>query len=396
MEPKPRSRSLIAGAVLGVLALAAVAFTMSAGPGSQNTIPSAPVKRGDVRITLSESGELRAEHQATIQASNDKMIVWLAPEGAWVKKGDLLVQLDSSKYEIQRSGAHSGLEMARANLEAAYSAVEGQKNAERQAELDYEKLPALADKGFINRTEVESARLAYEKVRSARRSFEAAVVAARANVEQAEQEVHRSQRKYDLGAIVAPRKGLVVYAHVGAPGSNRKIQVGMTPFEGMDLMFLPDLSSMIVETEISEVDVSRVHVGSPTEVRLDAYPDLSFQGEVALVSGLARAKISRVTGKPTGLKVFDVTVKLLETDDRLKPGLTATTDILVSQHEEALYIPIAAVFLDEIDQTVAYVRSIGGTEARTITIGNTSDRVAIVEDGLEDGEVVLLEAPMAL
>jgi HlyD family secretion protein len=342
MQANTRNRALIVVAVLGVIGLAAAAFTMTAGPGVQNAIPSAPVKRGSVRITLSETGELRAEHQATIQATNDKMIVWLAPEGSWVEQGDLLVQLDSSKYEIQRSGANSGLEMARAELEAAYSALEGQKNAERQAELEYEKLPALAEKGFINQTEVETARLAYEKVRSARRSYEAAVVAAKANVDRAEGEVNQSQRKYDLGAIVAPREGLVVYAHVGAAGSNRKIQVGMTPFEGMDLMYLPDLNSMIVETEVSEVDVSRVRVGSPALIRLDAYPDLSFDGEVTLISGLARPKISRVTGKPTGLKVFDVTVKVTEADERLKPGLSATTDILVSQHEDALYIPIAA------------------------------------------------------
>jgi RND family efflux transporter MFP subunit len=396
MQANTRNRALIVVAVLGVIGLAAAAFTMTAGPGVQNAIPSAPVKRGSVRITLSETGELRAEHQATIQATNDKMIVWLAPEGSWVEQGDLLVQLDSSKYEIQRSGANSGLEMARAELEAAYSALEGQKNAERQAELEYEKLPALAEKGFINQTEVETARLAYEKVRSARRSYEAAVVAAKANVDRAEGEVNQSQRKYDLGAIVAPREGLVVYAHVGAAGSNRKIQVGMTPFEGMDLMYLPDLNSMIVETEVSEVDVSRVRVGSPALIRLDAYPDLSFDGEVTLISGLARPKISRVTGKPTGLKVFDVTVKVTEADERLKPGLSATTDILVSQHEDALYIPIAAVFLDELDQTVAYVRRLGGAEPRPISIGDTSDRVAIVTEGLEDGDEVLLEAPVAL
>jgi RND family efflux transporter MFP subunit len=396
MQANTRHRALIVVAVLGVIGLAAAAFTMTAGPGVQNAIPSAPVKRGSVRITLSETGELRAEHQATIQATNDKMIVWLAPEGSWVEQGDLLVQLDSSKYEIQRSGANSGLEMARAELEAAYSALEGQKNAERQAELEYEKLPALAEKGFINQTEVETARLAYEKVRSARRSYEAAVVAAKANVDRAEGEVNQSQRKYDLGAIVAPREGLVVYAHVGAAGSNRKIQVGMTPFEGMDLMYLPDLNSMIVETEVSEVDVSRVRVGSPALIRLDAYPDLSFDGEVTLISGLARPKISRVTGKPTGLKVFDVTVKVTEADERLKPGLSATTDILVSQHEDALYIPIAAVFLDELDQTVAYVRRLGGAEARPISIADTSDRVAIVTEGLEDGDEVLLEAPVAL
>jgi hypothetical protein len=208
--------------------------------------------------------------------------------------------------------------------------------------------------------------------------------------------VNQSQRKYDMGAISAPRDGLVVYAHVGDLGSNRKVQVGMTPFEGMDLMYLPDLSSMIVETEVSEVDLSRVQVGSKAEVRLDAYPDDSFRGEVTLVSGLARRKVSRVTGKPTGLKVFDVTIKVGQADDRLKPGLTASTDILVSEYQGALYIPIAAVFLDDLDQTIVYVRRLGGVKPTPIVVADSSDRVAVVTEGLEEGQRVLLEAPPGL
>jgi len=396
MQATTRNRALsIAGVGLALAGLAFAASTWN-GVGPAAGIPSAVVKRGDVRITLTESGELRAEHQATIQATNDKMIVWMAPEGSYVKEGELLVQLDSSKYVIQRSSADSGLQMAKAQLEAALSDLEQQRNAERQAKLEYEKLPALAEKGFINQNEVATARLAYEKVLSARRSYEAAVVAARANVERAAQEVNQSQLKYDLGSISAPRDGLVVYARVGDPGSNRKIEVGMTPFEGQDLMYLPDLSSMIVETEISEVDLSRVRVGSAAELRLDAYPELAFRGEVAVVSGLARRKISKVTGKPTGLKVFDVTLKVLDSDERLRPGLTATAEILVSDYRDAIYVPVAAVFLDELDQTIAYLRKLGRVEPVPIVVADSSDRVAIVTDGLEDGQEVLLEIPDAL
>jgi RND family efflux transporter MFP subunit len=396
MQTTTRNRVLLIAAIgLGLAALAFALASWDAG-GSPAGLPSAVVKRGDVRITLSESGELRAEHQATIQATNDKMIVWMAAEGSFVKQGELLVQLDSSKYEIQRSSADSGLQMAKAQLESAFSDLEQHKNAEQQAKLEYEKLPELAEKGYINRNEVATARLAYEKVLSARRSYEAAVVAAQANVERAAQEVNQSQLKYDLGSIRAPRDGLVVYARVGDPGANRKVDVGMTPFEGQDLMYLPDLSSMIVETEISEVDLSRVRVGSPAELRLDAYPDLSFRGEVAVVSGLARRKISKVTGKPTGLKVFDVTIKVLDRDERLRPGLTTTTEILVSDYRDALYVPVAAVFLDELDQTIAYLRRLGRIEPVPIVVADSSDRVAIVSEGLEEGQELLLEIPERL
>lgn len=393
MQATTRKRALTIGGIAALLAVVAFAAGFFDGSGGVAGVPSAVVKRGDVRITLTETGELRAEHQATIQATNDKMIVWMAPEGSFVKEGDLLVQLDSSKYVIQRSAADSGLEMAKAQLEAARSDLEQQGNAERQAKLEYEKLPELAEKGFINQNEVATARLNYEKVLSARRSYEAAVVAAKANVERAAQEVQQSQLKYDLGAIKAPREGLVVYARVGDEGSNRKIDVGMTPFEGQDLMYLPDLSSMVVDTEISEVDLARVRPGSTAEIRLDAYPDASFRGEVATISGLARRKISRVTGKPTGLKVFDVAIKVLDQDERLRPGLSITTEILVDDYRDSLYMPVSAVFLDELDQTIAYVRRRGGVDPVPIELAASSDRVAIVSQGLEEGDEVLLEAP---
>jgi HlyD family secretion protein len=385
----------------GLWLAAGAAFVLSLALGRSamrsdaaiDAIPSAPVKRGDVRITVTESGELRAENQATVQAPTDKQIVWMIPEGTFVEEGEVLVRMEATKYEIQKDAANAGLAGAEAELQSAISKLEGQKNAERKAYLDYQNLPSLAEKGFINHSEVESARLAYEEVRSATQSFEAAVNAARAKVEFAKKDVDEKMTKVERGIIKAPRAGLVVYASVGNTTSNRKIEVGMTPFEGMDLMYLPDISTMSVDTEISEVDLARVSVGSPVEVRLDAYPDSVFRGEVTHISGLARQKISKVTGQPTGLKVFDVAIRVLDTDKRLKPGLTATVDILVSDHKDVAYIPIAGIFIDDLDRTVVYVKTPRGVEERPVQIGESSERVAVVSEGLAEGEEILLGMP---
>jgi multidrug efflux pump subunit AcrA (membrane-fusion protein) len=167
----------------------------------------------------------------------------------------------------------------------------------------------------------------------------------------------------------------------------------MIPFEGQPLLYLPDTSSMVVDAEISEFDLGKVQVGSHAELRLDAYPEARFRGEVASVGALARQKISRITGKASGVKVFDVQVKVLEDDERLKPGLSTTVDFLVSEHSDALYVPLAAVFLDELDRTVAYVHKAGSTEERLLELGGSTDRIAIVTQGLAEGEEVLLVAP---
>ena len=100
MTSQQRNRTLLIAAIGAPLLLVALPFTFCAGAGSDASIPSAPVKRGNVRITLSETGELRAEHQATIQATNDKMIVWLAPEGPLETFPPTFTILNDSQVDI--------------------------------------------------------------------------------------------------------------------------------------------------------------------------------------------------------------------------------------------------------------------------------------------------------
>lgn len=355
--------------------------------------PSAKVERGDVRITLTESGELRAAQQTTVSAANDKLITWLVPEGSRVAKGDLLIRFEAGKYELTRNTARSLLAVARADLAKAQSERTARRSTEEKARLDYESLPELAAKGYINHNELEAARLAYEEVRAANLAFDAAVAAARANVARAEQDVAVEQQKLDEGTVYAPCDGVVVYATSGDAAKPVKVSVGMIPFEGQPLLYLPDTANMVVDAEISEFDLGKVQVGSRAELRLDAYPDALFAGEVVSVGALARQKVSRITGQATGVKIFDVQVKVLSDDERLKPGLSTTVDFLVSEHSGALYVPIAAVFLDELDRTVAYVKNGRRTEERVLELGGSTDRIAIVTKGLAEGDEVLLVGP---
>jgi multidrug resistance efflux pump len=288
----------------GAAAVVLVASGRLAGPGDPSRIPTAGVERGAVRVTVTETGELQAASQVTISAPNDKTIIWLAPEGASVSRGDPLVRFESRKNEIATEAAFSELAVARAQLRSAESQLAGQRAAEQKANLDYSALPELAEQGFITQNELEAARLAAEKVRAQTRSFIAQVEASRANVDRADNALQEQQRKRDQGVVTAPRDGVVVYAVHGDLANPRRIAVGMLPFEGQDLMYLPDPTSMTAETEISEYDLAKIRVGSEAELHLAAYPEVSFRGRVTRIGSLARQKISRATGQPTGLKIF--------------------------------------------------------------------------------------------
>jgi RND family efflux transporter MFP subunit len=392
-ESSNRKKILLIGipAALAVLLLLSN-FIFTEDPDT--VIPYVKVKRGDVTINITESGDLRAQDQATISAGNDKQILWLVPEGSWVEEGDTLVIYESEKYIIAKGEAESTVEVAKANIVAAMSEVESQKAKEEAALKRYETIKNLSEQGFAVQSEVDQARLTYIDLKNKTLSVGAAVDAARANMHRAERLLAQQKRKLREGFTLAPRTGLVVYATIGAEGEARKISVGMIPFEGMDLMYLPDVSTMMVDVEISEVDLSKIKLHLPAKIRLDAFPEVEFEGEIHSIADLAKKKISKITGKPTGAKVFDVEVKVKGQDVRLKPGLSATVEIIVNEYKNALYIPLEAVFIDELDQTVVYVRKKEKIEKRVVDLGESNDRVIITLGGLKEGEEVLLGRPV--
>jgi len=358
-------------------------------------IHTAKAKRGPVTIKIIESGELRAQDQITISAVTDKQILWLVPEGKWVEQGDTLIKYQSEKYEIARDEGHSVSLMAAAAFAKAESEYEAQQMREESMRKSFEMLPELAKKGFITDNEVEKARLAYLEAKSRTRSLGASVDAARANVKRAARVLAQQDRKLRQGFVQAPRAGLVVYAITGDEENRKKIGVGMTPLEGMDLIYLPDISSMLVDIQVSEVDLAKLKLGLPAEVRLDAYPDAVFKGEISYIADLAKRKLNLMTGKASGAKIFDVIVKVLERDLRLKPGLTATLDIIVNEHENALHVPIEGVFLDGQGKPFVYIKERGKVAPRNIAILESNDRVVVI-DGLQDGDEILLGRPASI
>jgi len=393
---KTSRRKVMIFSALAVVVLLFLGSSLLISEADDTSIPTSIVKKGQVTIKVSETGELRAQDQVVISAATDKQILWLVPEGKWVEEGDTLIIFESEKYILSKGEAESGVMVAEADLVRAESDLEAMQAKEEAAKRNLEVLPELVKKGFIQQSEFEQAQLAYMELKSRVRSLRASLNASEANVGRAERGLAQQERKLRQGVVQAPRAGLVVYAMSGDIESQKKISIGMIPFEGQDLMYLPDISSMMVDTEISEVDLAKVTAEMPVEIRLDAYAEAVFKGKVTYIADLAKRKISRITGKATGAKVFDVTIQVLGQDRRLKPGLTATLDIIVDQYENALYMPLEAVFLNDQDQTIAYVKSRGRIEMRHISIVESNDRVAVIKEGLQEGDEVLLGQPAAI
>lgn len=476
------ARRLTVVAVLVVLAGVALSWHFRQAPGVEAPLLY-EVKKGEFTVKITELGELDALDSVTISAQIDQPVIYLAPEGAKVAKGDLLVRFDAAKYEVALEDSNAALQVARADQRKAETDLEAQRQrllaevsrfdtevrlaqltlAElrkkplpdelAKAEMEHEKaraafenarkkmevLPGLAAKGFITRDTLEKAELdhleakanlqvaefnrktvaagataqeleqagirleqakfdlqkAKEQMASQLQSYRAAVDRERANVERAAKLVDKATVSLNRSILSAPRDGLVVYARAeGKEGKEAaKVQLGMIPFEGQPLIYLPDLGAMVVNCEISEFDIGKVKPGTPVEVRPEAYPGTVFAGTVFRIGNLARMKRTPA-GDATGNKAFDVTVKIAQADPRLKPGLTATLDIIAYRQQDAISVPLSAI-AGQKEQPLVYVSGKGKIEARRVTLGPSGEQSVIVTAGLQPGEKVVLNYPAA-
>jgi len=146
-----------------------------------------------------------------------------------------------------------------------------------------------------------------------------------------------------------------------------------------------------VDTEVNEIDIGKVKVGGPVEVRLEAYPGAVFQGKILKIGSLAIFKQSR-SGTASGIKAFDVTVEIEEKDPRLKTGLTATLDIIADRQENVISIPISAVVTRRGEHAV-FVYNTGTIKERKVVLGPSNEHNVIVKEGLRPGERVMLGPP---
>lgn len=335
----------------------------------------------------------------------------------------LLAQVELA--DLEKKPLPEDIEKARLELEKAKTAFE---HASKKRIL----LPELVDKGFITQTtlddavvgylsakaslqvaqfsldkvlagampeELQKARIKLAQAESAvasaksaagpqREALQAAIEKERANVERAKNLIAKAEAELAKTQLRAPEAGLVVYSKTG-DGAER-LRPGMLAFAGQNLVELPDMSTMVVDTEINEVDIRKVKIGAPVELQLDAYPGSVFRGNVLQIGTLARLRPTRPGMPASTAKVFDVTVKIAERDDRLKPGLTSTVDIIVERAKDVIAVPLSAV-ASQKGEAFVWVWKNGQAERRPVVLGSSNDTTVIVKEGVQVGEWIRLD-----
>jgi len=154
---------------------------------------------------------------------------------------------------------------------------------------------------------------------------------------------------------------------------------------GTEIMTVANLKEMIITAHMNQADVPRLKIGQPVDVQVEAIPGMRIKGTVERIAPQATIK--------NNIKGFETQIRLKNLDPIVRPGMTANMTIPLQSADNAVAIPLAAVFSEENDR-YTYVRNQNGDwEVRPIRIGVADFQYAEVVDGLQNGDVVSLVRP---
>ncbi|MDA3897901.1 MAG: efflux RND transporter periplasmic adaptor subunit, partial [Desulfobacteraceae bacterium] len=161
-----------------------------------------------------------------------------------------------------------------------------------------------------------------------------------AGLENYKNRLEQAENQLRETTISAPSSGIVILYEAFRDGQNRKPRIGDTVLQNQPILYLPDISAMVVKTNIREVDLHKVRTGQSCSITVDAYPDKSLEGSVSFIGALASGK----GGGSSGAKYFQMSVVITSNDSDLRPGMTARVNILTEQVKNTLTLPLYAVF----------------------------------------------------
>jgi len=184
---------------------------------------------------------------------------------------------------------------------------------------------------------------------------------------------------------VSPAKGIIIKEENWS--TDQKWAVGDQPWPGSKVIELPDLSAMMAEVKINEVDVSKIIPGQRVEIRPDAYSDSVYAAKVESVANLAQNKDYK-----SKIKIFPVKISISGQSRKLLPGLTVSCRIIISEIPGVLYIPLESLFRDQTGEYV-YLKSGSGYKRHDIKTGAINTDFAIITEGLGENDVIALSDP---
>lgn len=367
------------------------------------------VKRGSIEIKVHTSGQLESEKSENIvlpsvlSGQNVRVyeikITDLIEEGSVVDSGQYIATLDHKVIEEVLTAARLELEASMVVIEDAK--LDSNLNLSNYRDLitnsrsDVEERKiVLAESVYESPSVIKKAEMDLSKAeRKLEQDIKGFAMRQRQLNSQMERRIIDFKLKekrvndllklYEALIIKAPKPGMVIYAR---DRFGIKIQVGsvLTPWSPI-IATLPDMTRMISETYINEIDIAKIKVGQKVTLSIDAFPDKELKGEVISVANI---------GQPmpkSDSKVFLVVIRVQGSDPDLKPAMTTGNLIQTGVYTDKLYVPSEAVF--ETDSTRFVYLKKNKIVKQLVDTGEENEDYMIINKGIAEGDVLVLNEP---
>ena len=398
---------IITSIVISVVILAIIIYSAA---GKKDTVAQLEfiAQFGKFEVLVTTTGELQAERSEMIMAPAELRsrnlrignirIQDMIAEGTVVDSGQWVATLDRTESENSFKDIEDALQRAEgAYIKAQLDTTITLRNLRDEIiNLEFaleERKLALEQSKFEPPATIRQAEISLDR---AERALEQAIKTYALRVRQSKEDMNeayinlnqqqrRKQEMLDVlekFTIMAPKSGMVIY-HREWSGQRRTVGSTISPWD-LTVATLPDLSSMMSKTYVNEIDISKIKSGQEVRLGVDAFPEKKYSGVVTSVANVGEQLPN------TDAKVFEVMVRLRESDPILRPGMTTSNTIVTKILEDVVSIPLEAVYVVD---SIPYVYKKGNVR-QVVVLGESNENQIIVEQGVEANEKVFLTLPV--
>jgi RND family efflux transporter MFP subunit len=312
------------------------------------------IKRQRISEKLLYTGLIEAWNRMNITPDvGGKIAKIYVEEGDRVQKGQLLAELDTRAIRLQLEQAEASYAVAEAN--------------HKDAERNMQRMERLKSENAVSEQQYEQIKLAFD--------------AADAQLQQARAAVNLANYNLDVSIMKAPFGGVIASKNAEVGDVINPMMGGISPSSGV--LTLMDFSRVKIEIEVSSQDIARIKKGLAAFLRVDAFPNEVFPGQVSIVN---------LTADPMTRK-FGVRITAENPELLLRPNTFGEVTLEITTHEDALVIPQIAV----LENKYVFVAQEDNTVVRKeISLGLQNTDLVEVLTGVQEGELVVVEGNYGL
>ncbi len=383
-------------AVVLVLLVAIVA--VARGSGSKiDPSKLAKATRGDIAKSVVATGKIQPITKVELKSKASGLVEKLFVDiNQIVHKGQVLAQLDQQEILAQVAAQKAQLAAAEANVVTYRANIDQDKVTAAAPDLPmykstYERNLAMSNDGIVSRQTLDDAQRNYVAAENKRDSSVAQISVDQAKLKQAQAQVQQAQASLDqlneqlsYTTLVSPMDGVVLSRDVEVGDAVSSILVlGST---ATLVMTLGDTTQVYVQGKVDEADIGAVYLGQPARIRVESFPNKTFNGKVTKIAPLGVEKDNVTT--------FEVRVSIDNPTGELKANMTANAEILITEHKNALSVPEQALVYDNQKNAFVFVpdpKQKDGQRKIPVKAGISNGSKTEILDGLKEGDTVVLQ-----